>query len=86
MSLHFNVIEGNYTYESLRKVALDKASQEDSIQWLEILECGVMMHDTTDDLIMDQLNNIPLWLQDHYEIYIKEIFQGNIFFLFYKSV
>ena len=53
-----------FTYERLRKLAVGEASQEDSVKWLQILECGAMMRDTSEDVIMDQLKDIPLRLQE----------------------
>ena len=62
MPSHSKVSEGNskvkVTYERLRKLAVGEDRQVDSVKWLQILECGAMMRDTAEDVIMDHLKDI----------------------------
>lgn len=51
-------------YEKLRRMANGDKASEVEVRWLQILECGAMMRDTTEDAILCQMEDIPLRLVD----------------------
>lgn len=57
--------KGRFTiYEQLRRIANDADKQEGDSRWLQILECGAMMRETTEDNILEQIEDIPLRLHE----------------------
>ena len=53
-----------HIYERLREMANGESTEDSDIKWLQILECGAMMRDTSEDALLDLLESVPLRLKD----------------------
>ena len=63
--VHKETVKGRFQiYERLRKLATGDTERQEDSKWLQILECGAMMRDTSEDLILDQIDSIPLRLRE----------------------
>ena len=57
--------QGRYhTYEKLRGLANGESATESDVKWLQILECGAMMRDTSENALLDLLETVPLRMKD----------------------
>ena len=53
-----------YMYEKLRQAASAETDQPELDSWLKIIECGTQMREVTEDSILEQIEDIPLRLQE----------------------